>query len=215
MKTKLINGNSNNLIIFLTGWGSDDKQFKDIKCNDNLLICWDYSDVSFDFDFSKYNNIYLIAYSAGVYVAGLIKNKLPKIKYSFAINGNPKIFDDYYGIDKKVIKEMYSLNLKNYIKFRREYLVFDEKELDDFNKYPSYRTFESCFEELNKLEEYYTNNKSEFDFDLALISDNDKIFNPNHQKEYFKKHIILQNMAHNIFCKYTNLSKIIELEQHL
>ena len=71
MKTKLRENNSNDLVVFLTGWGCDDNQFKNFSSSKNLLLCWDYCTLDFEFDFSKYNKVSLLAYSAGVLVACL------------------------------------------------------------------------------------------------------------------------------------------------
>ena len=49
MQTKLIQNNSKNLIIFLTGWGCDSDQFKFMYSKENdVLIVYDYSNLDFD-----------------------------------------------------------------------------------------------------------------------------------------------------------------------
>lgn len=43
-------------------------------------------------------------------------------------------------------------------------------------------------------------NETETNFGFAILSDNDKIFIPAHQQEYYKgKYKILKNSAHNVF----------------
>ena len=73
MKTKLRENNSNDLVVFLTGWGCDDNQFKNFSSSKNLLLCWDYCTLDFEFDFSKYNEVSLLAYSAWVFSCLFIK----------------------------------------------------------------------------------------------------------------------------------------------
>ena len=210
MKTKLISKQNDELLIFLSGWGCDDNQFKDMSCSKDILLCWDYSDMSFNFDFSKYKKIYLAAYSAGVFAAGFIKDKLPKLQAAFALNGNPLIFDAYYGIPPQVVKVFKGLNLSNYMDFRLKYLVTGEDELKEFNKHSSLRTFESCFEELDSLEKYAKGEYPVMDFDCALIAEEDKIFNSLRQKEYFKgKCKILEHCAHDIFRRFKNFDEIL------
>ena len=210
MKLKLIKNSSEDLIIFLSGWGCDDNQFKDIKSQNDILICWDYSDISFDFDASAYKSVYLLAYSAGVFTAGLIKEKLPKLKQKTAVNGNPLLFDEYYGIPKDILKVFRGLNLSNYMAFRRDYLVASEAELEDFNKNSSLRTFESCFEELDNLERLALGDYPVMAFDKALISEKDKIFNPRRQKEYFDgKYKTLDSCAHNVFYHFKNFDDLL------
>lgn len=211
MKTKFIKNNSIDLVIFLAGWGCDDIQLKNITCSKNLLLCWDYSDLEFDFDFSSYKQVDLIAYSAGVFVSGVIQNKLPKLNSKIAVNGNVKIFDEYFGISKLALNFMHNLNLDNYMDFRRKFLVNSEEELEDFNKNSPVRTFESCENELNALQNYYAKDKPTFDYDVAILSENDKIFVPSHQKEYYKnKYVELKNNAHNIFYTFKTFDSIID-----
>ena len=211
MKTKLLKNNSTDLIIFLAGWGCDDVQFKNIKCSKDLLLCWDYSVLDFDFNFTPYKNIDLISYSAGVFVTGLIQSKLPKLNYKIAINGNLKIFDEYFGISEPALNFMQNLNLNNYMDFRRKFLVNSEEELEDFNKNSSIRTFESCDDELKALQNYYAEYKPNFDFDIAILSENDKVFTPSHQKKYYNnKYIELKNNAHNVFYTFKTFDSIID-----
>lgn len=210
MKSKLIKKPSDDLIIFLSGWGCDDNQFKNMHSEKNVLLCWDYSDISFDFDASSYKNVHLLAYSAGVFAAGLIKDKLPRLKQKIAVNGNPLMFDDYYGIPKDVIKVFKGLNLSNYMAFRRDYLVASEAELEDFNKNSSMRTFESCFEELDNLQKLAASNYPVMEFDKAIIAEKDKIFSPDRQKEYFRgKYKTLNDCAHNVFYRFKNFDEIL------
>ena len=211
MNTKLIKNNSNELIIFFTGWGCDDIQFQNIKTSKNLLLIWDYEELSdLNFDFSVYDKIHLITYSAGVFVANLFKNKFPKLTQKIAISGNPLIFDEYFGISKDTLRVMKSLNLDNYMDFRRKYLVYDEEQLEVFNQNASLRTFESCDNELLKLEEYYKTNFEKIEFDKAIIGEFDKIFNPKYQKEYYKDKIrFVKNSGHNVFHYFTNLDDIL------
>lgn len=210
MKTKLIDNNSNELIIFLSGWGCDDIQFKNMESSKDVLICWDYTDLDFKFDFTGYEKYYLIAYSAGVFISGLIEAKLPKTEIKIAINGNPLLTDDYFGIPQNIRQIFKDLNINNYMDFRKKYLVKTDKELEYFNQNASQRSFESCKKEIEKLEEYALNNKKIPNFDYAILSDCDKIFNPSHQREYFKeKYKSLKNTAHNVFCYFRNFDDIL------
>lgn len=212
METKLLSKKSDELIIFLSGWGCDGGQFKNIACRRDLLICWDYCDMSFDFDFSPYKKVWLIGYSAGVFAAGFIKDKLPKLAAAIAVNGNPLSMDKYYGIPPQTIAKFKGLNLDNYMAFRRDFLVISEEELKLFNQCPPSRSFESCFKEFDNIELLSAKPYPVLDFDYAIISECDKIFNPQRQKEYFKgRYRLLPNAAHNVFTlHFKSFDEIID-----
>jgi len=210
MKTKLLKNNSNELIVFLGGWGCDEYSYESMSSSRDVLICWDYSSLDLDFVFKNYEKYYLIAYSAGVFIAGLLKNKLPSFDLKIAINGNPQIFDENFGIPQKTVNVFKNLNLDNYMDFRLKYLVRNNEELEYFNSHQPHRSFESCFQELDKLEEYSKQPYNIIDFDKAIIASEDKIFNPEKQKEYYDgKYKILHNSAHDVFFYFRNFADII------
>ncbi len=216
METKLISNNSENLIVFLTGWGCDDNQFELLSPkNCDVLICYDYSSLDFLFDFSQYKNFYLITFSAGVFMAGVLKEKFPIFKKTIAINGNPLAYDKYFGLSKEVIKAFSEISKENVFEFRRKYLVYDEKEFIQFNRFQSKRTIESSREELFALQKYSQQEVVPLDFDISILSDKDKVFNPSRQKEYWekkaKKCIYLKNSGHFPFFRWNNYDEIINL----
>ena len=94
MKTKLIENKSNDLVVFLTGWGCDDNQFKNFSSSKNLLLCWDYCTLDFEFDFSKYNKVSLLTYSAGVLIACLLQDKLPELEKEIKKLSKEGLFDE-------------------------------------------------------------------------------------------------------------------------
>lgn len=211
MKTKLLKNDSDELIVFLSGWGCDKHSYINMKSSRDVLICWDYTSLDFKFNFSNYKQYYLIAYSAGVFAAGLIKDKLPNFKYTIAINGNPLIFDENFGISKNLIKIFKGLNLDNYMDFRLNYLVANQEELKYFNAHQPNRTFKSCFYELDKLEEYSKEQYKIIDYDLAILGAKDKVFNHEAQKEYyFDKYKVLENSAHDVFFSFRNFDDILK-----
>jgi hypothetical protein len=61
----LLKNNSDRLIIFLCGWGMDEKPLLPLKTGNDVLFLFNYSDLSLDFDFSIYEKIDLIAFPVG------------------------------------------------------------------------------------------------------------------------------------------------------
>lgn len=219
MQVKLINNNSDKLIIFLTGWGCDDNQFEFMKSSEyDVLICYDYTNLDFDFDFSKYSECNLIAFSAGVCISSVISNKLPPLKKKIAINGNPLAYNEYYGLRKEILEVFAGVRKETALEFRREFLVYDDKEFRMFNASQSLRTFESCKEELVSLKSYDNENITLMDFDVAVLSVNDKIFYFDRQKEYWSDKsecVILDNCAHFPFFRLDSFEKIMECDKNL
>lgn len=215
MQIKLVENNSKNLIIFLTGWGCDADQFKFMKSVQyDVLICYDYTTLDFDFDFSKYENFYLISFSAGVCIASLIKDKLPKLNKKIAINGNPLAYNEYYGLRKEIVDVFLGVTQSNALDFRRQFLVYDDEEFKKFNANQSHRSFESSMEELISLKSYDNENIEPINFDISILSENDKIFFYNRQLEYWSdksKCVTLNNCAHFPFFRLDNFDNIIEL----
>ena len=74
MKTHLINNaNSKDLMIFLLGWGMDYLPMVPVVGERNVLFVYDYTDLKLEFDFSKYKNFTLAAFSCGVFMAPFLK----------------------------------------------------------------------------------------------------------------------------------------------
>ena len=206
MKLYSIDNSSEEIILFLTGWGCDERQFAHLKSEIyDVLIGYDYSDFELDFDFSKYKTINILAFSAGVFVASLIKHKLPKVSYSVAVNGNPLSYDKYFGLSENVQNIFKSISKDNILGFRKEYLVYSEEELIKLNKCQPHRTLESCMYELKSLQEAYQKPFIPIEYDLIWMSDSDKIFDLEKQKEYFKdsRVRIIPNAAHFPFFRFS------------
>ena len=83
------NHHSHDLIVFFAGWGCDENQFTNLHDRKDVLILYDYHDLSLNFDFTRYANIYVIAYSAGVFVASIMADQLPNLRCKIAVCGNP------------------------------------------------------------------------------------------------------------------------------
>ena len=70
--------------------------------NFDVLIVCDYSTIDENIEkFTSYKEINLIAWSMGVFVAYLLKDKLPKFNKKIAINGTPLPVNDEFGIPVK------------------------------------------------------------------------------------------------------------------
>ena len=71
MKTKFYDHQGEHLIVYFAGWGTplDAVAHLILPTDYDLLICYDYQDLKLDFDFSAYQQIRVVAWSMGVWVA--------------------------------------------------------------------------------------------------------------------------------------------------
>ena len=207
------NHNSQNLIVFFAGWGCDYNQFTNLHDEKDILILYDYQSLELDFNFTKYINIDVIAYSAGVFIASVLQNKIPNIRKSIAVCGNPYLFDETLGISSEIMQVFKSITLDNYLDFRKKYMVFSEEEYILYNKLESLRSIESCENELECLQKLYAMHKEQInpDFDKAIMAENDFIFNLEAQKKFYKDKLrIIKNARHHIFFKFNSFEEILD-----
>jgi len=208
MNTYYKNNNSNELILFFCGWGMDEKPFRPIKNNADILFVSDYSDLYFpDFNFSNYKKIYLIAFSAGVLIASYLQDKLPRIDLKIAVNGTLKLIDAKEGLPQNILYEMENITLENAMNFRKK-LFDNDNDYNLFNKYQPSRDLESSLNELAALKNIQSKS---FEYDKVIIGKNDNIIPYENQLKAWKNHknICETNGGHFLFYKFKDFSEII------
>ena len=106
MQSRLLRGSDypgTRLIVYCAGWGTDDAviQHLQIPANTDVLVCWDYRDLSLDFAFQDYTECHLVAWSMGVWAA---EQALADWTFqsACAINGTPYPKHAQWGIDPEV-----------------------------------------------------------------------------------------------------------------
>lgn len=211
MKQFFIDNSSNSLIIFFTGWGCDEYEFEHLKAKSDVLILYDYTNLKLDFDFSEYKEFYLIAFSAGVFIASLFNFDF-KINKKIAVDGNPHLFDEHFGLSKEIQHVLYNVSEETADDFAKNYLVKTKNEIEKFHH--SKRTIDSCKHEFEILKKLYKTKKHDIKdiYDIALIGDCDTIFNITAQKEFYgnKLHII-KDCRHNPFFKIEYYEQLIDI----
>ena len=168
-----------------------------------------------DFDFSKYQAVEVIGYSAGVFVASIIADRIPNLKHKIALNGNPYLFDEKKGLSSEIVNTFKQITMDNYLDFRREYMVDSDEEFELYNQLQSERSLESCQSELQKLQEFYQRYAGEINpvFDKAIISEHDKIFNFKAQQDFYgDKLYVLPESKHHVFFKFKSFEDILKIE---
>ena len=204
--------NSDRLLLFFAGWACDEYEFEHLETDSDLLIVYDYSDFTLNFDFLKYKEINLIAFSAGVFAASIYDFNF-KINTKIAMNGNPFIFDEHFGLSKDIQKLLYNQNEETADEFARNYLLKTDEEYKNFHH--SRRTVKSCREEFENLKKLYKENKDKITniYDYAIVGKDDEIFKAEAQKEFYKDKVrVIDNARHNLFFrieKYEDIMKFI------
>lgn len=216
MKQYFVNNNSEELILFFGGWGMDERPFKPLKTKSDLLFVYNFTELSFAFDFSKYKKIHLIAYSYGVFMAAYCIEKLPLLTTKTAVNGTLKPIDENYGIPEKI----FSLTLENMtmdtaMKFR-EKLFKNKEHFDLFNRNQPHRDIDDSLAELGALKNYFLSEKTpSLDYDNVYISNRDRIIPTKNQTNYwtnFVKHKNIQTVdaGHFPFYNFEYIEDLIK-----
>lgn len=165
---------SDQLILVLNGWGMDERPFLPILPTDkDILVLSNYNNLDFDFDFTKYEKKYLICFSAGVMMAGILKEKLPEFKKSVAVCGSFHIFENQKGLPAEIYEEISNLTMDNALGFR-EKLICEKSQLELFNENQPHRSLESSLNEFENLQ-IFAKATAHFEFDSIIIGENDKI----------------------------------------
>ena len=170
---------------------------------------YDYRDINFDlsqFDFSKYKEKYLVCWSMGVYVSNLFKNQFQNFNKKIAINGTIKIIDNNFGILEKIYKLTIKLfNEASCDKFIKN--MFNNEKINP--KIIITKTLEELKEELIAIQKLEI--KEELNFDLVIISSNDKIIPTNNKINFWQNKTQIKNIVspHYPFDKYKKWSELL------
>lgn len=198
------------LILFFNGWAMNETSVKHLKTEDfDVLVLFDYRNVDFNlsqFDFSKYEKKYLICWSMGVFVSNLFKKELQGFNKKIAINGTTKIIDNDFGIPEKIYKiTVKFLNEDSCDKFIKN--MFDNGKLNP--NITISRSLEELKEELISIQKLELN--EELNFDLAIISNNDRIVPTKNQINFWenKTKVMSINSTHCPFEKYEKWSELL------
>ncbi len=208
MKSKWLNNQNNeNIIVFFNGWGMDEKIVEHLLYgNYDVLMFYDYRTFEeIKFDFSKYKNKYLIAWSMGVIVSSLYYEIFNGFDKKIAINGTLKPINDEYGIPVLI----YNLMIENFNEISSEKFV---KKISSGNN-----TKEYCTRSMTDLKEELINIKNVnptrlIEFDKAIVSLKDRIMPAKNQIKYWTQQNIeveKKEGLHSIFDQITNWGNLI------
>ncbi len=226
MKKHWINNNNNsNLILFFNGWGMDAAIIEALDCTGyDILMLNDYAEIdSLGETFNKYTDVYVVAWSLGVWVASqVLSMSFVKVTKSIAINGTTKPVDDNEGIPSYIFRGTLD-GWSDYV--RKRFLMRISGGAKVYLKDPDRfgaRSIENQKQELLSIFHQYKAlknsksliNKSEakgFYFDMALIGKQDAIFTLKNQLNSWQNKVQckIYDMPHDPFLSIRSWHQII------
>jgi len=182
MKYSWLNRKQNDkLIIFFNGWGMDEKSVSRLDCGDFDVISFhDYRNLEAEWpELGTYKSKFLAAWSMGVFVASLFRERLEDTCVKIALNGTQKPVDDEFGIPSAV----YDLTVKNFNELSCKKFV-KRMFAGDVLPVLSGRTPEELRQELISIRDY--SGAGYLPFDKVFISGSDKIVPPKNQLGFWQ-----------------------------
>ena len=134
------------------------------------------------------------------------------MRQKIAVNGNPYLFDEKFGLSSQTVNVFKSITLDNYLDFRRRYMVISQEEYEKYNELQSLRTLESCQLELEALQKFYALYQKEImsDFDRAFVADHDPFFDLKAQQEFYGAKLrLIPDAKHHVFFRFNSFRDIL------
>lgn len=210
--------NNKKLIVFFCGWSFDNHPFERLECGDfDVLMFYDYKNHELPVEIPVYEEYYLITWSMGVYIAYLLKDKLPKFIEKIAINGTPFPIHNEFGIPERT----FDLTLK-YVdtglqgKFQRN-LFKEEQDYEKYLQNPVKRKIPEQAQELISLKDFISSADVSYEnfYDRAIISSVDKIVPTRNQLNCWKDRaeIVTIESGHFPFYSFKTWEDILKCRQ--
>ncbi len=196
-----------NLLVFFSGWGYDYRPFIPLKSdNYDVLMFYNYGEIilppDFDLLFEEYEQVDLIAWSFGVWMANhLCANYSHKISTKMAINGTLNPISDSEGIPIDIfqgtIDNLSEANLKRF--YRR--MIGNPIHQSIFENHHPIILWEEAKEELSRMSGCLVHNSNKL-FNKAIIADNDLIFSSKNQANFWINQVDIKPLSSSHFPFY-------------
>jgi biotin synthesis protein BioG len=199
----LIKSHHPKVILFFGGWGSEPHAFEPVSSGMyDVLMCYDYRELSNPVDvndlFLNYDEVWLMAWSLGVWVAHEVLNGIDlPFTGTIAVNGTLIPVDEQQGIAPAVFEGTHAnLSPINLMKFNRR-MFSKEEERKLFEHHACTRSVDELKCELAALKNMILPRENSL-YQYAIIGDEDKIFLPLNQLRYWDLgvKIVHRNVPH-------------------
>ncbi|PCH76129.1 MAG: hypothetical protein COB98_07170 [Flavobacteriaceae bacterium] len=218
MKTRWLNKEGNtDCILFFNGWGMDENTVNHLdRKGFDICMFYDYKTIHpEEIALSSYSRVYVVSWSLGVWVTGFVIDALGvNVSKSIALNGTQLPVDLCYGIPPQVFENTFTnWDERNRKKFNRRVLggksAFELYE----HKLVSRNVVEQQVELGVILKLVKQTTVTNFCFDTALIGQQDLIFSPENQWEFWKRKAMVVEfmLPHYPFNYFNSWKQIISL----
>ncbi len=177
----IIEKKSPSVVILFAGWGMTADPFREYATGScDMIIVYDYNDFQFDTSIlASYSNIYIFAWSFGVFAASyfIYTNPTLPICFRMAINGTPSPIHNEKGIPEKIFSgTLNTLSEATLLKFYRR-MCDSSEQYHNFIEHRPQREIDSLRSELINVEkESKTYNFDSIKWDKVIIGSDDRIF---------------------------------------
>jgi len=172
------------LTLFFAGWGMDAAPFADHTGGGDLIVLYDYADLSLDASLIEgYRHYRTVAWSMGVWAASCVVPDLElDITESVAVAGTSTPVSDGYGIPRAIFEgTLAGLGDKSLKAFRRR-MCGGATAAAEFEERVPGRDMESLREELRSIGEMSAVKTGTMIWDRAVVTLRDAIFPPEAQR---------------------------------
>ena len=202
------------VIVFFNGWGMDASAVSHLGTDADVVMFYDYRVLSYDNlpDLRNYREIYIIAWSMGVWAASCVVPHLKiQPRLAVALNGTERPVDDRYGIPVKIYRlTAKGMNTRGREKFFSRMVVTEEEKQFLKGHLPERELEEQC-EELVLIEKQCRWSGKSYSWTKIYVSEKDVIFPVENQLNWWegKVPVIFLAGGHYPFAAFKNWEDIL------
>lgn len=213
------------LLIFLAGWGTTPQVVHHYAIPDgwDYLTLHDYTDLlshcsedTFaELSSHRYDRVYLVAWSMGVWAAEVLSHLFPHPTIAVAVAGTPIPMDDSYGIPEHIFRgTLEGLTDDNRARFDRR-MCGGKKLLSVYQSFAARSTEDLREELLYVFDHSKATRDNAFTWTRAIIGEKDLIIPPANQVKYWTEHStpieILEGVGHYPFLEYQSWTDLLHI----
>ena len=189
--------NNKNLLLLFNGWGCDPRIATALQCpNHDILLLSDYTTIQPDFleDIHGYDDVKVIAWSFGVFIANHYLPQIPNLSRAIAVNGTVHPIDNQRGIPQPIFEgTLAQFNTDTRNKFFRR-MVGGKRNLEQYATEMPLRSCDSQHMELAQFPTWANHLRTPISFlwSKVIIGTKDAIFPPINQQNAWQGYPVVE-----------------------